>query len=103
MEIINPYRWLLIMSKHRSYYGSCLCGTKNGLLFKGGVHLENVGSINALAFDKTGTLTQGKPIVTDFVVRQGLNEQEVLETLASIESQSTHPLAKAISAYAKSH
>ena len=78
-------------------------GAKNGLLFKGGVHLENVGSINALAFDKTGTLTQGKPIVTDFIVRQGLNEQEVLETLASIESQSTHPLAKAISAYAKSH
>jgi len=78
-------------------------GAKNGLLFKGGVHLENVGSINALAFDKTGTLTQGKPIVTDFIVRQGLDEQKVLETLASIESQSTHPLAKAISAFAKNH
>lgn len=78
-------------------------GAKNGLLFKGGVHLENVGSINALAFDKTGTLTQGKPIVTDFIVRQGLDEQKVLETLASIESQSTHPLAKSISAYAKNH
>ncbi|MFX3675094.1 MAG: heavy metal translocating P-type ATPase [Paenisporosarcina sp.] len=77
-------------------------GAKYGLLFKGGVHLENVGSMKALAFDKTGTLTQGKPIVTDFIVRQGLNEQKVLEKLASIELQSTHPLAKSILSFAHS-
>jgi len=75
-------------------------GAKNGLLFKGGVHLENIGSMKAIALDKTGTLTQGKPEVTDFFVRDGLDELAILETLASIESQSTHPLAKAISTFA---
>ena len=77
-------------------------GAKNGLLFKGGVHLENIGNLKAIALDKTGTLTQGKPIVTDFIVRAGLDEQSVLTTLASIESQSTHPLAKAITSFAVS-
>lgn len=77
-------------------------GAKNGLLFKGGVHLENIGNLKAIALDKTGTLTQGKPIVTDFIVRAGLDEQSVLTTLASIESQSTHPLAKSITSFAVS-
>ncbi|WP_019414563.1 heavy metal translocating P-type ATPase [Paenisporosarcina sp. TG20] len=75
-------------------------GAKNGLLFKGGVHLENLGSMKAIALDKTGTLTQGKPEVTDFIVRDGVDEHEILEILASIESQSTHPLAKAILKFA---
>lgn len=73
---------------------------KNGVLFKGGVHLENIGNMKAIALDKTGTLTKGKPIVTDFIVRDGLNEQSVLTSLASIESQSTHPLAQAITSFA---
>lgn len=75
-------------------------GAKNGLLFKGGVHLENIGNMKAIALDKTGTLTQGKPLVTDFIVRDGLDEQAVLTSLASIESQSTHPLAQAITSFA---
>ncbi|WP_017381137.1 heavy metal translocating P-type ATPase [Paenisporosarcina sp. TG-14] len=75
-------------------------GAKNGLLFKGGVHLENIGNMKAIALDKTGTLTQGKPLVTDFIVRDGLDELAVLTSLASIESQSTHPLAQAITSFA---
>jgi Cd2+/Zn2+-exporting ATPase len=74
-------------------------GAKNGLLFKGGVHLENIGNMKAIALDKTGTLTKGKPLVTDFIVRAGLDEQAVLASLASIESQSTHPLAQAITSF----
>jgi len=73
---------------------------KRGVLFKGGVHLEHLGSIKTIAFDKTGTLTNGKPIVTDFLVRDGVDPDEALTLLASIESQSNHPLAVAITNYA---
>src|SRR5690606_5571639 len=41
-------------------------GAKSGIIFKGGVHLENLSAVRAIAFDKTGTLTRGKPQVTDF-------------------------------------
>ncbi|GAA3316934.1 hypothetical protein GCM10020331_014390 [Ectobacillus funiculus] len=54
-----------------------------------------------MLFDKTGTLTQGKPIVTDVIVREGLSEEELLHITASIENHSTHPLASAIVQYAK--
>jgi len=77
-------------------------GAKSGILFKGGMHLENVSEMKAIAFDKTGTLTQGKPIVTDFFVREDLDYLTTLTTLATIEAQSNHPLAQAITSYAKS-
>lgn len=75
-------------------------GARNGILFKGGIHLENMGGIKTLAVDKTGTLTEGTPVVTDFLVRENIDSQEVLAILATIEGQSTHPLAQAISRYA---
>ncbi|MFJ7921673.1 heavy metal translocating P-type ATPase [Lysinibacillus fusiformis] len=76
-------------------------GAKNGVLFKGGLHLEHLSVLGALAVDKTGTLTQGKPIVTDFIVRDGFEPQMALAILAGIETQSNHPLAQAITSYAK--
>ncbi|MEK3976453.1 heavy metal translocating P-type ATPase [Psychrobacillus sp. FSL K6-1267] len=76
-------------------------GAKNGILFKGGMHLENISEMKAIALDKTGTLTQGKPVVTDFFVRDDLDRLSTLTILATIESQSNHPLAQAISAFAK--
>lgn len=76
-------------------------GAKNGILFKGGLHLEHLSALRALAVDKTGTLTQGKPVVTDFIVRDGLNQEDTLAILAGIEAQSNHPLAQAITTYAK--
>ncbi|KAA9031185.1 heavy metal translocating P-type ATPase [Niallia endozanthoxylica] len=76
-------------------------GARHGILFKGGIHLENLNHIKAIAFDKTGTLTKGKPEVTDFVINKGLDEKEVLLIAASIESHSNHPLASAIVKYAK--
>lgn len=75
-------------------------GARNGILFKGGIHLENIGGIKVLAVDKTGTLTEGTPVVTDFLVREGADEKEALAILSAIEGQSTHPLAQAISRYA---
>lgn len=76
-------------------------GAKHGILFKGGVHLENLSHLTAIAFDKTGTLTKGKPEVTDVLVKEGIHKEEVMIKIASIESHSNHPLAQAIVNYVK--
>ena len=76
-------------------------GAKRGVLFKGGIHLELLSSIKAIAFDKTGTLTTGMPVVTDFIVREGEDVDETLALIAGIESQSNHPLAIAITSFAE--
>ncbi|WP_172373417.1 heavy metal translocating P-type ATPase [Sporosarcina jiandibaonis] len=75
-------------------------GARRGVLFKGGIHLELLSSVNAIAFDKTGTLTTGHPVVTDFIVREGEDADETLALIAGIESQSNHPLAIAITNFA---
>ncbi|MEX3747026.1 heavy metal translocating P-type ATPase [Lysinibacillus xylanilyticus] len=67
-----------------------------GVLIKGGIHLEQLGHIEAIAFDKTGTLTKGKPAVTDIFTAKGMSEEYVLQLVAAVEKQSQHPLAKAI-------
>ncbi|GAA0429024.1 cadmium-translocating P-type ATPase [Agaribacter marinus] len=69
---------------------------KSGVLFKGGVHIENISHIRAIALDKTGTLTNGKPEVTDFYVHPEHDKQTILSTAMAMEQESTHPLAKAI-------
>ncbi|MDQ0415556.1 heavy metal translocating P-type ATPase [Mesobacillus stamsii] len=76
-------------------------GAKHGILFKGGVHLENLSHLKVIAFDKTGTLTKGKPEVTDVIVADGMDREEILLKAASIESHSNHPLANSIVKYAK--
>ncbi|MFH5837369.1 heavy metal translocating P-type ATPase [Proteiniclasticum sp. C24MP] len=77
-------------------------GARNGILFKGGVHLENIGRIKVIAFDKTGTLTKGKPEVTDVLVREGLTREHLLSHVAEIERYSNHPLAGAVVEYVSS-
>ncbi|MDQ6596040.1 cadmium-translocating P-type ATPase [Bacillus salipaludis] len=76
-------------------------GAKHGILVKGGVHLENLSSLEAIAFDKTGTLTKGRPEVTEVIVNDGLDREDLLWKAASIENHSNHPLAQAIVKYAK--
>ena len=68
---------------------------ENGILFKGGEHIERTHQVDTVVLDKTGTITNGKPIVTDF---EGNNE--TLQLLASAEKDSEHPLAEAIVNYA---
>lgn len=75
---------------------------RNGVLIKGGTALEIAGSLNAIAFDKTGTLTEGKPKVMH-VRSVDCTEEELLSIAATIEEYSNHPIAKAITAYAKEH
>ncbi|MCE5296717.1 MAG: heavy metal translocating P-type ATPase [Euryarchaeota archaeon] len=74
---------------------------KNGVLIKGGIHLETLGKVKVVAFDKTGTLTMGKPQVTDIVNLNG-NENEILRLASSVEYGSEHSLARAVMDRARS-
>jgi len=71
-------------------------GARRGVLMKGGTYLEQLSKAKAIAFDKTGTITKGEPTVTDFYVFNETDRQRVLNCAVSIETQSNHPLAKAI-------
>ena len=72
---------------------------KSGVLVKGGVHLETLGKIQALAVDKTGTITEGKPkVVSEKVWKKGA-ELDFLKAALALEKTSTHPLAQAIVEY----
>ena len=79
---------------------SIVCGltraAREGILFKGGAYLEELGRIRTFFFDKTGTLTLGKPEVVTVQSFRGRSEQEVLRLAAAIESRSEHSLAEAI-------
>lgn len=69
---------------------------ENGILFKGGEHLERTRELDTIVLDKTGTITKGEPEVTDFI-----GDKELLQYVASAEKASEHPLAEAIVKYAK--
>ena len=69
---------------------------RRGVLIKGGVYLETLGTIKAIALDKTGTLTIGQPEVTDIVPASGVTEDELLQVSSAVERQSQHPLAQAV-------
>lgn len=69
---------------------------RRGVLVKGGVHLEALAEVRAIAFDKTGTLTHGRPEVADVVPAPGVDARELLQVAASVERRSQHPLAQAV-------
>ena len=71
-------------------------GAENGILIKGGEHLERAYKIDSVILDKTGTITKGKPEVTDIVTLSEMNESDVLILAAQVEKNSEHPLAEAI-------
>lgn len=71
-------------------------GAANGVLIKNSESLERMEKVNVIVVDKTGTLTEGKPKLTKIITAKGFDEKEVLKLAASLENQSEHPLAKAI-------
>jgi Cd2+/Zn2+-exporting ATPase len=74
---------------------------RNGILIKGGRHLELLSTIGAVAFDKTGTVTQGRATVTDIVPLNSLSPQDILRIAAAAELHSEHHLAEALLRKAK--
>jgi len=86
----------LIISTPASILSAIGGAARRGVLFKGGVHLEDTSRIRIVAMDKTGTLTEGKPRVTDIAPVNGFAEAGILQLAASIEARSEHPLARAI-------
>ena len=70
--------------------------TRSGVLIKGGLALEALGRIGAVAIDKTGTLTRGRPQVVDVFTDGGATRDEVLTVAAALEARSEHALAPAI-------
>ncbi len=71
-------------------------GAENGVLIRSGEALERAHKITTVVLDKTGTLTRGQPVVTDVVAWGGFAQDEVLQTAASAERGSEHPLGEAI-------
>ncbi|MCA0405463.1 MAG: cadmium-translocating P-type ATPase [Proteobacteria bacterium] len=90
----------LVISVPASIASALSTGARRGLLMKGGVVIENLARVKTVAFDKTGTLTIGKPVVTD-IRAFGIEESELLELAAGVETGSSHPLAEAILAVAE--
>ncbi len=76
-------------------------GAQNGLLVKDRLALERTRNLDIVIFDKTGTLTRGSPAVSDVVAAPGVTEEDLIARAAAVESNSEHPLAKAIVAEAK--
>jgi Cu+-exporting ATPase len=79
-------------------------GAENGLIFRSAEALETAGQLRTIVLDKTGTLTRGQPEVTDFERLPGgvLPTDSLLALTAALESRSEHPLAEAITTYARS-
>jgi Cd2+/Zn2+-exporting ATPase len=85
-----------VISTPVSVVSGITSAAKNGVLIEGGVSLEAMGGVEAIAFDKTGTLTEGELAVTDVIPLAGNTEAEVLRCARGIERRSEHPIGEAI-------
>ena len=81
----------LVLSVPLAFFSGIGRGSRQGILFKGGLSMEAMSRVRAVVMDKTGTLTRG-----DFRVQQVEGEEDLLRLCASCEQQSTHPIARSI-------
>ena len=91
----------LVISTPVSIVSALAAAARRGVLIKGGLHLERLGAIPAIAFDKTGTLTRGEPQVVGVQPLDEVPASRVLALAAALELRSEHPIAAAIVEYAK--
>jgi len=92
----------LVISTPVSIASALTAMARRGVLVKGGKYLEALGKLKALAVDKTGTITEGTPQVVQVKVWDAnYNEEELIRIAASMEKTSNHPLAQAVTEYAK--
>ncbi|QFU82939.1 heavy metal translocating P-type ATPase [Natronorubrum aibiense] len=89
-----------VISTPVSVVSGITSAARNGVLIKGGRHLESVGETDVLAVDKTGTLTTGDLSVTDVIPLEGADEETVLRRAHAVERRSEHPVGQAIVGYA---
>ena len=86
----------LVVSTPAAIVSAIGTAARNGILIKGGIYLEEMGSVQAIALDKTGTLTEGRPVVTDILPLHSLPAKDLLALAADVEARSEHPLTNAI-------
>lgn len=91
----------IIISVPLSYFAGIGANSKNGVLIKGGKYVEALANAKAFAFDKTGTLTENKIIVSSVTPYGNYTEEDVIKLSASVEKNSSHPVAVAIKELAK--
>jgi Cd2+/Zn2+-exporting ATPase len=86
----------LVISTPVSIVSALSAGARNGVLIKGGAHLERLAAVRVIAFDKTGTLTRGEPRVSEVIPVGVASSADVLRYAAAVEARSAHPIACAI-------
>ena len=86
----------LVISIPLGYFGGIGAASRNGILFKGSNFLDVIATIQNVVMDKTGTMTEGVFKVQEVVFDKQFNENEILQMVNVLESQSTHPVATAI-------
>ena len=89
----------LVISIPLGYFGGLGAASKNGILFKGANYMDLIAKVNTFVMDKTGTLTKSVFSIKDLVVTNGMPETEFMKIVLSLESKSSHPIAKAIMSY----